>query len=74
MLSLRVPTGAMTQIEIALLMNSLGRSNAQFDPLVSITFLAEFLERTHATLDKLDYQNLLYAGACISKLVQSAHP
>ena len=64
----------MTQTEIAVLMNSLGRSSAQFDPIVSITFLADFLERAEATLDKLDYKNLLYVGACLSKLVQGGHP
>jgi hypothetical protein len=60
----------MTQTELATLMNSLGRSKAEFDPIVSITFLAEFLERTELTLDKSDYKNLLYVGACIHKLLQ----
>nr|WP_181374826.1 hypothetical protein [Polaromonas sp. H6N] len=73
MLSLRLHTGFMTQTEIATLMNNLGHSKAEFDPLVSVTFLAEFLERTERTLDKSDYQNLLYVGACIYKLLQG-HP
>lgn len=60
----------MTQTELATLMNSLGHSRAEFDPIVSVTFLAEFLERTEHTLDRSDYQNLLYVGACISKLLQ----
>jgi hypothetical protein len=69
MSSLRLHTGFMNQTELATLMNSLGRSNAEFDPIVSITFLAEFLERAERTLDKSDYQNLLYVGACIHKLL-----
>ena len=63
----------MTQTELAMLMKSLGHSKAEFDPIVSITFLAEFLERTEGTLDKSDYQNVLYVGACIYKLLQR-HP
>ena len=62
----------MTQTELAALMNSLGHSKAEFDPIVSATFLAEFLERAKLTLDKSDYQNLLYVGACIHKLLR--HP
>ena len=46
MLSLPLHTCFMTQSDLATLMNSLGRSKAEFDPIVSITFLAEFLERT----------------------------
>jgi len=61
----------MTQTELAMLMNNLGRSNASFDPIASIAFIAEFLERMEHTLDKADYKNLLYAGACICKLLEN---
>lgn len=71
MSSLRSHTVFMTQTELAMLMNNLGRSDAVFDPVVSITFIAEFLERAELVLDKSDYQNLLYAGACISKLLEN---
>ncbi|MDB5885313.1 MAG: hypothetical protein JWR74_1484 [Polaromonas sp.] len=61
----------MTQTELAMLMNNLGQSDAVFDPVASITFIAEFLERTEPLLEKSDYKNLLYAGACICKLLEN---
>jgi hypothetical protein len=70
MYGLRLHTCFMTQTELATLMNSLSHSKAEFDPIVSITFLADFLDRTERTLDKSDYQNVLYVGACIYKLLQ----